>query len=73
MGEELSDRLRISMKFERMMGHSHEELMEIGRQNRTEIPSESPGKIIGTFKYNLETGEETYTPTKEYKEKTKSQ
>lgn len=72
MGEELSDRLRISMKFERLMGHSHEELMEIGRQKRQQISS-NPGKVIGTFTYNSETGEETYTPAKKYKEETNSQ
>ena len=60
------DRSRIIRKFERMMGHSHEELMEIGRRPRKTIPSESDGEIIGTFTYNPKTGKETYTPTEKY-------
>jgi len=52
---------RIIRKFERMMGHSHEELMEIGRHPRRIIPSKSDGEIIGYFTYDFENKTETYT------------
>jgi len=72
MGEELSDRLRISMKFERLIGHSHDELMEIGRNHRqAPILNEDNSKIIGYFKYDHKNKKIKYTPTKEYKEETK--
>ncbi|MGY4884532.1 MAG: hypothetical protein ACP5NZ_03055 [Nanobdellota archaeon] len=74
MGEELSDRLRISMKFERMMGHTHEELMEIGRHpDEAPILNKNNSKTIGYFTYDHNNKKITYTPAKEYKEKTNSQ
>jgi hypothetical protein len=68
----MSDISQVIMKFERLMGHSHEELMEIGRQKRISVPSESDGEIIGAFTYNPQTGEETYTPAEKYNSKVKS-
>lgn len=70
----MSEESRIIRKFERMMGHSHEELMEIGRQPRqAPMLNEKNSKIIGYFTYDHNNKKIKYTPTKEYKEKTKSQ
>ena len=71
MGEELSDRLRISMKFERLMAHSHEELMEIGRQPRqAPMLNEKNSKVIGYFTYDHNNKKIKYTPSEEYKKET---
>jgi hypothetical protein len=58
------------MKFERLMGHSHDELMEIGRQPKRQVQP-NPGEIIATRMYNPTTGEETFTSTENYKKKTR--
>ncbi len=65
----MSDTGRVIRKFERMMGHSHEELMEMGRQPRHQIQP-NPGKIIGHFTYDFENKTETFTPTLKYRIKT---
>lgn len=60
---------RIIQKFERMMGHSHEELMELGRHPRQQIQP-NPRKIIGHFTYDFDKKTETFTPAEDYNKKT---
>ena len=52
--------------FERMLGKSHDELMEIGnRPRQTQIIK--PGKIIGHFTYDFDKETEKFTPTLKYR------
>ena len=65
----MSDISRITMKFERLMGHSHDELMEMGRHPTPRMdPSEM--KTIGYVTYNSKTGQYEYTPKRKYSKKT---
>lgn len=64
----MSDITDTLMKFERLMGHTHEELMEIGRQpHQAPILNEKNSKTIGYYTINPKTGKIKYTLTKEYK------
>ena len=67
----MSEQSRIIRKFERMMGHSHDELMEIGRQKRQQISS-NPGKVIGHFEYDFDKKTEKFIPAKDYKKATEN-
>jgi hypothetical protein len=70
----MGDITRILRKFERLMGHSHDELMEMGRHShQAPILNEKNSKIIGYFTYDHNNKKIKYTPSKEYKEKTNSQ
>lgn len=69
----MSDISRIIMKFERMMGHSHEELMEIGRHpTQRQILNEENSKTIGYFTYDHNNKKIKYTPVKKYNSKANS-
>jgi hypothetical protein len=70
----MSDITHIIMKFERLMGHSHDELMEIGRQpHQAPILNEKNSKTIGYFTYDHNNKKIKYTPTKKYTKDANSQ
>jgi len=61
MGEELSDRLRISMKFERFMNKVRYDNQPGINLDNLKDESQKP-KVIGYFNYNFKNKTETYTP-----------
>ena len=62
----MSDISRITRKFERMMGHTHDELMEIGRYPTPRMdPSEM--KTIAHITYDFENKKIKYTPNLKYR------
>ena len=54
-------------KFERMMGATHDELMEIGRHPQKKILNEKNSKKIGYFKHNSKGQIERFVYTPKYK------
>ena len=69
----MSDISRITRKFERMMGHTHDELMEIGRHpHQAPILNEKNSKTIGYFTYDHNNKKIKYTPVEDYKKDTNS-
>jgi len=65
--EELSDRLKASRRFETMMGKTHDELMELGRQPQQQILNKKNSKILGHFKYDSKTQTEKFIYTPRYR------
>jgi len=65
--EELSDRLKASRRFETMMGKTHDELMELGRQPQQQILNKKNSKILGHFKYNFKTQTEKFVYAPRYR------
>jgi len=54
-------------KFERMMGATHDELMELGRHPHKKILNEKNSKTIGHFKYDFKNQTEKFVYTPKYK------